>query len=605
MSKRIIIVILAAIVISGIVQIARAGIKVDFDRDNFTYNWLTSFSHTMDKGANRIRSYFDGQSNLIKGSFNRWQENASAGFDSELSIRKKLKFIASGEYTVNGLDRRRVRTSELAVGFSLRPAKYLEFRPLVRADNKKRSELETQLDEKGLGYGIEGRVFPSEFRRINISSSFSYNKVSLSNIPRQEGRGDFNVSARFAGSDTLLVSLRGLEATTKYYGPGGKVEDITNQIKQERQADFALSLALPAKFRLRVDGNAHLSRYLYRQSQFSEMPQIQRDNYGRGGAYEIKLMGNIMDAVRISFDYTWGTTSEDFQGLELDQDTDTGELSFHGKVILSARDTLSADVVFGVKSYTNPNIGSDHDDRDQKTIMVNGGYSHVFSRYFSAGLTGGANSFHQIYVSGSKSANNGRNDTYILTPSLRWIPHGRIFITQSFDIQANYITFDFDRKAVATKNRIFRRATSRTEVKMVISERLTVTQGYLYRYEDYGQLIWDDGWQQAVSWDRRRNGLETRISYAPINMIRISPYFFWEKTSDYNHTVDPGAGLSDPLELRYLQDEQVKMFFQFQMIFNWRDRQSIAVDFSHRLRKFMDRPKETNDYIRISMEYLF
>ncbi len=605
MSKRIIIVILVAIGVAGIRQITRAGIRVDFDRDNNTYNWLTSFNHTMSKGANSIRSYFDGQSNLIKGSFNRWQENASAGFDSEVSIKNRLKFIASGEYTVNGLGRRRVRTSELAMGFSLRPAKFVELRPLVRVDNKKRSELETQLDEKGLGYGIEGRVLPAEFKGINLSTSLSYNKVSLSNIPRQESRGYFSASTRFTDSDTLSVSLRGLEATTKYYGPGGKVEDITKQIKQERQANSALSIALPAEFRLRVDGNAHLSRYLYRRSQFSDIPQSQRDNYGRGGGYEITLMGNIMDAARVSASYTWSTTSEDFQGLELDQDTDTGELSFHGKLILSARDTVSAYMVFGVASYANPNAGSARDDRDQKTIMVNGGYRHVFSKYFSAGLTGGANSFHQIYVSGARSANNGRNDTYILTPLLRWIPHGRLLITQSFDIQANYITFDFDRKKIATKNRIFRRATSRTEVKVVISERLTLTQGYLYRYEDYGQLIWDDGWQQAVSWDRRRNGLETRIFYEPISILRISPYFFWEKTSDYNHTVEPSLDLSDPLEIRYLKDEQVKMFFRFQITFNWSDRRNIMADFSHRLRKFMDRPRETNDYINISMEYLF
>ncbi len=156
MYKRIVTVILVTTATTGIPQIAGAGIRVDFDRDNNTYNWLTSYSHTAGRGPNSIRSYFDGRSNLIKGSFDRWQESASAGFDSEVSLRNRIKFISSGEYTVNGLDRRRVKTSELAMGFSLRPARSIELRPMIRADNKKRSELETQLDEKGLGYGIEG-----------------------------------------------------------------------------------------------------------------------------------------------------------------------------------------------------------------------------------------------------------------------------------------------------------------------------------------------------------------------------------------------------------------------------------------------------------------
>ena len=584
---------------------ARAGIRLDFDRENNTYNWITTFDYMIGADKNNIRSYFDGRSNLIKGSLDRWQENAETGFESEVFIRDGLMLVSSGQYTVNGLDRRRVRTSELAVGLSMKPVSFFELRPIIRADNKRRSELETRLDEKGLGYGLETSITPAEFRRIQISSSLSYDKINLSNIPKQEGRGYLTAAASFFDSDSLTVYLRGLEATTNYYGPGGAAEDITKQIKQERQANMSLVFAVPADFRLKVDGDAHLSRYLYRQVQMDGSVDGRKDNFGRGGGYEISLGGSLFEAATVSAAYTWATSSDDFQGLELDQDTDSGELSFHSDVALSARDSVVADVMLGVTSYTNPNVGASLDDRDQKSVVVNSRYQHRFSRYFSAGLSGGASSFHQIYISGARSANNNRNETYVLSPQFEWTPNKTYSLTQSFDIQANYITFDFDRLRIATKNRLFRRATSRTELKIAVSDRLTLTQGYLYRYEDYGQLIWDDGWQQALSWDRKRNGLESRIAYLPIAQLEIEPYFYWEKTGDYNHAVESDTFGEIPTEIRFLKDEQVKMYFQMKMTFRWSLQRSFMADFSHRLRKFMDRPRETNDYIKVSMEYMF
>jgi hypothetical protein len=598
--------ILALMIISSIpLSSVHAGIRIDFDRNNNTYNWLTSLDHTISHKRHNFRAYVDGHSNLIKGGFDRWQENATAGFDSELSIRDRLALVLNGEYTVNGLDRRRVRTTELAMGLSVQPVDFARFTPVIRAANKQRSELEIQHDERGLGYGIRGDLMPLEFRGISMIGNASYDRINLSNIPWQEGQGFLNISTRYWRADTISISMSGAEATKKYYSSGGKVEEITRQIKQQREAVLAVNILLPAQFRLRIDGGFHLSRYLYRQNQADDSYRTQRDNYGRGGDYAVTFYGNLSDVARVSVGYTWDVKGEDFQGLELDQDTDKGELSVHGSFRLSSRDSLAADLLFGVTSYSNPNIGSDMDDRDQKTILINGAFNHHFSRYFSAGVKGGANSFHQIYISGARSANNSRNDTYIMAPYAIWEPVPNLLLKQSFDIQANYITFDFDRKKIATKNRIFRRATSRTELTVNISDRLKLVQGYLYRYEDYGLLIWDDGWQQAVSWDRKRSGLDTRFLYTPIKKMRITPFFSWEKTGDFHRKLDPSSDAQDPVEIRYLKDEQVKMYFEVEIAFFWNQRRSLVADFSHRLRKFMDRPRETNDYVRISMEYLF
>jgi hypothetical protein len=139
-----------------------------------------------------------------------------------------------------------------------------------------------------------------------------------------------------------------------------------------------------------------------------------------------------------------------------------------------------------------------------------------------------------------------------------------------------------------------------------ISDNLRLKQTYYYRYEDYGQLIWDDGWQQAVSWDRRRNGLETEFDYLLSGIIDFRPSFYWEKTGNYDHRQ---VKIYDPEEetsiIRTLGEEQVKMIFKAELIFKWNERRNFLINISHRLRKFNDRPRETNDYMRLSMEYLF
>ncbi len=589
-----------------LITTAEAGIKFDFNRDNQTYDWLTSIDHHIMQPGFAFNTSFNGESNLIRGISNRWQENAIARFESEKSLLESFSLVTSGEYNVNGLDQRRVRSSELAMGLAYRPWEFLKITPMFRLDRIKRSDLDTHKSDQGTGYGLESELASSNFYGINLASNASFDRRNLSNIPSDEGKGSLSAFRGFSSGDTVWASLRGVEAAKKYYGSNAGSNNIVKQIRQERQGDFAAAINLPASLRLRIDGNAHLSRYLYRYTLLEESTAPQRDNYGRGGGYKGILSGEITNIASGLLSYAWSRSSQDFQGVDLDQKTELGELSFQGKLRISESDSLSADFLVGVTSYVNPSIGSNRQDRDQKTLVFNGRFSHIFSRFFTAGLTGGANSFHQIYVSGIQSANNSQNNTYILSPFANWRLYEPLTLAQSFEIQANYITFDFDRSPKSpTRNRIFRRATSRTDLNLIISERLTWHQAYLYRYEDYGQLFWNDGWQQALSWDRRRNGLETRLTYSPDQIFQITPFFSWEKTNDYNHDFKTNPITENVAELRYLADEQTKMLFEVELIFNWDKARRTRFDFSHRVRSFMERPKEIIDYATVSLEYLF
>lgn len=598
--------ILALVSLGAIIwDTSLAGFKLDFNRSNQTYDWSTAIGYDFTRAGFSYSGSFAGESNLVKGGLSRWQENATARFASQRNIVKRLSFLGGAEYTVNGLDRRRVRSAELSTGFSYNPVDAVSIRPLLKLDRIHRSDFTRTHQNQGAGYGVEGGLATVRLLGVDYSASASFSKIGLSSIPSSEGSGSFNAVTNLFAQDTLRVSLKGLEAAKKYYSISARNDEvIVKQVKQEREGSFGLAMTLPARLKLRVDGNAHLSRYLYRYPVIDDISAPQKDNYGRGGGYKAALGGLLSDLGKYALGYTWGRTSQDFQGLDLDQQTEIGEFSIRAD-FWRGGDSLTADIIFGVTSYITPNPNPNRQDRDQKTVLVNGRFLHYFSRFFSAGVSGGANSFHQIYVSGGQSGNNNRNDTYILTPLANWRPLDRMLLSQSFEIQANYITFDYDRKKLATKNRIFRRATARTDVRYTFSEHLMWQQGFLYRYEDYGQLIWDDGWQQAVSWDRRRSGLETRLTYSPGKVLEITPSFSWEKTDDYGHGVKANAESQGLEEIRFLSDEQVKLLFRIEMVLNWSKGRLLRADFSHRTRKFMALSTERTDYATVSLEHQF
>jgi hypothetical protein len=582
-----------------------AGARFNFNRSNQTYDWLTAVDYNIKRSDFKFTLTLDGESNLIKGVSKRWQENAVAGIASEKSLISGLAAITSARYDVSGLDKRRIRSADLSAGLSYRPTAPVEIRPMLKVERIKRSDLDKSRNDQGLGYSLGATVNPIGFSFARASGELSFVSGRLTNIPFNELRGIFNSAARIIDGDSLWLSLGGLEASKKYYGSLSDAENIVKQIKQERRADFGGSLTLPRKFVFRFDGNAQLSRYLYRYNLTDESAPPQRDNYGRGGGYKVIIQRRSWNLLNTVLGYAWNKSSQDYQGLLLDLDSEAGELSFRGTANLSNRDSLEADIVIGVTSYSNPNPESQQQDRDQQTLLINGRYSHVFSRYFTLGIAGGANSFHQIYISGEWSANNGRNDTYILSPYARWQPVEWLRLGQTFDIQANYITYDFDRKVHETRNRIFRRASSQTEFKLNPSSGLTLQQTFLYRFEDYGQLIWNEGWQQAVSWDRKKGGFETKLTYAPDRAFRFSPVFAWETTADYNYTVTLDSLDAEPQEIRYLADEQIKLLFGIELIFHWADARRLRFDISHRIREFKSHPREISDYVTLTLEYLF
>jgi hypothetical protein len=180
-------------------------------------------------------------------------------------------------------------------------------------------------------------------------------------------------------------------------------------------------------------------------------------------------------------------------------------------------------------------------------------------------------------------------------------------ISQGFEIQANYISYDYDRQTINTRNRIFRRGSSLTNLKLKLTDRLTIIPGYIYRYEDYGKLFWvEDNWQQATGWDRRYNRIELKANYYVFSNFYVEPEYIWELKKEYGHafiTDDQQSGTGGIVRQEKTRD--LKQTSAITITWNFNPSEFISASYNRRIWKISGRDRDVDEFVNVSVRYLF
>jgi len=113
---------------------------------------------------------------------------------------------------------------------------------------------------------------------------------------------------------------------------------------------------------------------------------------------------------------------------------------------------------------------------------------------------------------------------------------------QEYQIQANYISYDFQKATESNQNKIFRRASSLSRLNYSLSENLEGELNYLYRFEDFGQLLWKDEWVRRPSWERKTQGFGLSIRHKLFKSVIFSSGYNYEIRKDYSLLLDLPTG---------------------------------------------------------------
>jgi hypothetical protein len=601
MAGNVIKAVFTSLLLTGAVNLAAQnppGLNFNYSQNNNTYVWENSYSKAINLGKYTSELNLNTESTLIKKPYKRWQENIGANYRGSYKISDGLSIAPFFSQTRNALQNRIVYTSEVKLSSPYSGNKYLEISPFIGNKALQRKGEGTDRTNWGFGYGAKANSRLLEVYGNALTAAVSYEAYDIQQIPYSDFRAELGGFSKWGYDDSLKWNIYNWETSKKYYSGTGSGEKIMRQVKVERAADYFTRVTLPGKYIARLSANLLRTSYYYNplttQSSISEY-----NNYTQSETYTIQVDKVFYERLRIISGYRWYADKQDFRGSLLDLWSELGELSLKAALAITPNDSLTGDCIIGVTSYFGLH-GPAANERDMQTQIYTGSYKHVFNRYFWGELKGIFSNFHQIYIRSVNSASNNQNETYLVNSTFGWKIFDNLGLNQSYEIQANYITYDYDRQTINTRNQIFRRGTSNTKLEWRLSPAFTFVPGYMYRYEDYGKLYWNENnWQQATGWDRRYHRIELKADYRFMKAFFFEPTHIWELRKEYNHSFIDGS------VIRQRKNRDLKMTTGLTLTWSFESSGNITLNYSRRDWQSSNIVNSISDFINVSVRYIF
>jgi len=574
-------------------------LKLSFFQDNLTYTWQERFNY--EKNFNqktKLELKSKANSVLIKSSGKdtgkRWQESGDVDLKLTYKSSEKLSWGGFLSYDVSALEGRDVHTQNLGIF-----ADYKIFSQM---------KLSQSLGFKGFQRRLGGERKPDE--GYNHLFSLSYNpvlfgsEVSLNfnqktdefkKIPKITRKMALEYQRAFNPSDSLRLFFESGWSKKKYYQ--SYTSDFVNtQKRKENILRVFSSKKVFWGFQMGAGYDYSKSQYRYTTDEdFGFDPFIIGDNILSSHDLSLNLGKAFMRRFHLHTGYEYRKVCEDYGDIDKNQKMESGEINLELLIKLSSSDSLYLSGSVGVTSFFTPQGSLNFSDRDILTKFGHLEYLHIFSPSLDLRIKLGFKNFHQIYISEKLSANNNYNETYILSPILTFKPNQKIRFSQTYSVQANYITYDYETETYSARNKILRRASSISRINYNFSRRTDLEFGYVYRYEDYGQLFWRNQWTQRRSWERKTHRVVLKMRYNFTDYITFSPEYTYERKNEWDLTQ-----IQKELDFWFYRN-----MFSFSLDYLLRNRNYFSLSWTHRFQEAKNSEKEEADFLSLSLEYRF
>lgn len=574
-----------------------SNLQLDFSQNNQTYNWNSRLEYIYNKDPKFNWEFsFSLNSLLLKQSIqDRWQEDGNLKLKFDYLLKKNFKAGILLNHKLSSLGERKVTTQDYLVTTELSLFSNVVVKQNIGISSLSRKSETEKGRESGLNYSISLGTGPITWRKIELALDLSQDITKFERIPTQ-GRNLRLQLLRYI-SQKESVALEYQEGWSKkgfFYGGG---EQAYTQRRKERvlRMDALKRIMLDLWLKFEYDFLLNNYRYSTEEDTLSN-PLVLRDNSLSSQNYTFSLSRNFFGRVNLEGFYKYMSGDEDYGIKERNQEMESGELGARLSSKFSRSDSVFITASIGVTSFfTSP--GSFFNDRDILTKILHLEYLHIFSPSFSLNLRTGFKNFHQVYISSQKSANNNYNETYILAPALSWRITPELSLFQEYQIQANYISYDFQKETESNQNKIFRRASSSTRLNYTPCERMGMELSYFYRYEDFGQLLWKDEWVRRPSWERKTQGFGLGLKYKPLDKLVFSPAYNYELRKDFTILLDLPTGR----EKKVYSYKFYRNFLTFSLDYVTDDRNYLRFLWTVRAQKEKGFEEEISNYVTVSL----
>jgi hypothetical protein len=580
-------------------------LNLRFSQSNRTYVWNNqlNFSHIFDNRM-EVNLFSQINSTLIKSSIfsgggNRWQEDGGLKVGLSYPLNRNLSFGFNFSQEMNSLGDRKVTTDGwgLVSLFKWWKATLSQQVGIKKFENKRG---EGKLSDQGLSYDLSLAIQPTLPKAVKSDICLKQGSVDYKNIPSIERSLELSLFKRLNSDDSLKFFYQEGWSKKKYYAYGVSSQKST-QKRNVRTINWDSSKNIIWNLKLDLNLDYSLNKYRYVSEEDTLIfPLSLKDNATTSQEIDFQLKRDYFQRIRTTIFYKYNSSLEEYWDRRRNQKMESGEIGTNLDFGLTSSDSLYLVGSVGVTSIYSLSIFN-FNDRDVLLKMLNLEYIHLFSPFLILRTKAGFRNFHQLYMSERLSNNNNYNETYLLSPTVEYRPHPKIYLKQDFSIQANYISYDYRKELESTDNKIFRRASSSTELNYYFSPKLDLLAGYFYRYEDYGQLLWKDQWVEKVSWDRRTERIKFGCSYHLAKQLVFSPDYVYEIRREWNHLWD----IVSQGEVRRLGNKLIRNVLSFSLSYYASSSNLLEISGSTQFQKTGDNNQEKSNFLSISLIQFF
>lgn len=244
---------------------------------------------------------------------------------------------------------------------------------------------------------------------------------------------------------------------------------------------------------------------------------------------------DVPDSLKNSpFSFRFTYLSSDFRSSRL-------SLSNTFNLFLSKRDSIFTNLLVSIYRYDTPEENN-YDDHDE--LRINSSFSalHYFSPLLKLKLNASVNLKHLVFVFGEKSANNNWMRIFRLNPEIVYQPTSRFKLYQSFDVLANYVSYDFEQQISPTDIRsfVFRKFTMQQVLSYSLSRLATFNMNYRLELEDNGKLFWDR-WTEILITSRQNQYGKVMFDFHLFPGVTLSLGTVFYKRKEHFHTLESAS----------------------------------------------------------------
>jgi hypothetical protein len=185
------------------------------------------------------------------------------------------------------------------------------------------------------------------------------------------------------------------------------------------------------------------------------------------------------------------------------------------------------------------------DDRDELSFWTELQEWHAFSNALELRLALSFHYLHQVYIFSEKSADNNRVRILRFRPEIRWKPSPRVRFSQTSEVLANYVEYDYESLFPGIRSFLYRKFRLEDSAWVVVSPGIAfLAQGRL-ELDENGKLLWDQWMEQRLVNSR---GLSWTLSLdcQPFSGLHLMPGYAVYSKRGYRFAESPPAGVAVP-----------------------------------------------------------